>query len=148
MLCESLHLPLLPSPSSTCLPNNRPIIRRWGVESRNSKFVWKAWHQRRWQTRVYTVPFHQGLDASFFYRIEGGRRWGSKVKKAIHLTKWFGQNWGEDVSISFFQQSFTGGQGQGISLWTEQRHFSLTFRQRDRIPWGRPLCLLVAIDWL
>ena len=26
------------------------------------------------------------------------------------------------------------------------RHFSLTFRLRSRVPWGRPLCVLVTID--
>ena len=40
--------------------------------------------------------------------------------------------------ISFFLQS-TGGQG------FEQRHLSLTVKQRDRILWGRPLCTIIIV---
>ena len=38
--------------------------------------------------------------------------------------------------ISSFLRPFTGGQGQGVSLWAEQRHFSLTFRQGAGFPKG------------
>ena len=48
--------------------------------------------------------------------------------------------------ISSFLQPFTGGQGEGVSLWAEQRHFSLTFRERGRVPRGRPLCMPIAIE--
>lgn len=34
----------------------------------------------------------------------------------------------------FFPVAIHGGQGQGVSLRTEQRHFSLIFRQRHRVP--------------
>ena len=43
-----------------------------------------------------------------------------------------------DTLISFFLQS-TGGQG------FEQRHLSLTVKQRDRILWGRPLCTIIIV---
>ena len=29
----------------------------------------------------------------------------------------------------------------GSRCFPEQRHFGLTFRQRRRVPWGRPLCI-------
>ena len=38
---------------------------------------------------------------------------------------------------------FTVGQGRIISLSAEQRHFSLTVRQRGRVHWGRPLCMII-----
>ena len=41
-----------------------------------------------------------------------------------------------DMLISSFLPS-AGGQG------SEQRHFSLTVRQRGRILWGRPLCIII-----
>ena len=59
---------------------------------------------------------------------------------------WFGQPWGGDVLISSFLKPFTGGQGQGVSLWAEHRLFSLIFRQRGRVPRGRPLCVPIVID--
>jgi len=40
------------------------------------------------------------------------------------------------VLISSFLPS-TGGQS------SEQRHFSLTVSQRGRVPWGRPLCVII-----
>ena len=50
-------------------------------------------------------------------------------QKAIYLAKLE-----RDVFISSFLQPFTSGQGQTVSLWAEKSHFSLTFRQRSRIP--------------
>ena len=44
--------------------------------------------------------------------------------------------------ISSIFQPFTGGQGQIISLWAEQKHFSLIGRQRGRVLWSRPLCMI------
>ena len=41
-----------------------------------------------------------------------------------------------NVLISFFLQS-AGGQGSG------QRHFSSLVRQKGRILWGRPLCMII-----
>ena len=32
--------------------------------------------------------------------------------------------------------------GQSISLWAEQRHFSLTVRPRGRVLWGQPLWMI------
>ena len=43
-----------------------------------------------------------------------------------------------DMLTSFFLQS-TSGQGYG------QRHFSVTVKQRDRILWGRPLCMIIIV---
>ena len=51
-----------------------------------------------------------------------------------------------NVLIFSFLLPFTGGQGQGVSLRAEQGHFSLTFRQRSRVPQGRPLCMPIATD--
>ena len=48
--------------------------------------------------------------------------------------------------ISSLLQPFTGGQGQNVSLSAEQKHFSLRFRPRRRVPCARPLCMLTAID--
>ena len=44
----------------------------------------------------------------------------------------------------FFLAAFTGEQGQMISLWAEQRLFSLTVRHRSRVLWGRPLCMITT----
>ena len=51
-----------------------------------------------------------------------------------------------DVFIPFFLWPLTDGQGQGVSLGDEQRHFSLTFRQRGKVPRYRPLRTLLAAD--
>ena len=48
--------------------------------------------------------------------------------------------------ISSPLQSFTGGQGQIVSLRADQRHFSLTVRQGGRVPCDLLLCMLTAID--
>ena len=52
------------------------------------------------------------------------------------------QRWGVGVLISSFFQLFTGGQCQGLSLWAEQRHSNI--QARCRVPWDRPLCMLIA----
>ena len=66
-------------------------------------------------------------------------------RNVLQNISWFGQALGGSVFISSFLLPFTGGQGQNVSLWAEQRRCSLTFRQRDRVPQGRPLCMLTAI---
>ena len=76
---------VLPSPSSLRSPHDRPINPRRGVEARNSDFIQKANRPRRWQTRFPEKPSYQGVDASFFYRTERGRRWGCKVKRPFIL---------------------------------------------------------------
>ena len=63
---------LLPSPSSLCLPHDRPMNRRRGAEARSNNFIWKGGRPRRWQTSVSEKPSYVGLDASFFYRIREG----------------------------------------------------------------------------
>ena len=49
---------------------------------------------------------------------------------------------GGDVLISSSLQPFTDGQSQIVFLCPEQRHFSLTVRQRGRVL-GRPLCMII-----
>ena len=46
--------------------------------------------------------------------------------------------------ISSLLQPFTGGQGQNVSLWAEQKHFKV--QTRCSVPCARPLCMLTAID--
>ena len=46
------YLLMLPSPSSCCLPQDRPISQETSCGARNSDFTWKASRQRRWQTGV------------------------------------------------------------------------------------------------
>ena len=53
---------------------------------------------------------------------------------------------GRDVLISSCLKPLTGGQGQINSLRAEQRHFSLTVRQRGRVLWGRPLCMILITE--
>ena len=54
-----------------------------------------------------------------------GETWGSE--KVFSLAKLLreGPAFGSGVNVCSFLQSFTGGQGQIISLRAEQRHFSL-----------------------
>ena len=52
------------------------------------------------------------------------------------------ERWGVGVLISSFFQLFTGGQCQGLFLWAEQRHSNI--QARCRVPWDRPLCMLIA----
>ena len=81
---------------------------------------------------------------SFLEQRWWGGCWGSKVKRAISLTKHL-LEWppcGRDVFISFLQP-FTSRQHQIISLWAEQRHLSLTVRHRGRVLWGRPLYMII-----
>ena len=78
------RLQRLSSSSSSCLPHNRPIIKRWGAETRNSDFIWKARRLKRWWTSV--LEYHL-TRVWIFYRTEKGRRWGGKVKWSLSLTK-------------------------------------------------------------
>ena len=47
--------------------------------------------------------------------------------------------------IFSFLPPFTGGQGQNVSCKLNEGTVVLTFRQRDRVPQGRLLCMLTAI---
>ena len=106
---------MLPSPSSLCLPpwqaNKsgdkvfRQRIRRLYLAL--SQQTEKMADERLQRTILW------GLDASFFYRTERGRRWGSKVKRPFILQNIssHGLPQGGDVLISSFLQPFTGGQG-------------------------------------
>ena len=67
------------------------------------------------------------MPASFIE--QRGEQTRKSSQKAIYLAKLE-----RDVFISSFLQPFTSGQGQTVSLWAEKSHFSLTFRQRSRIP--------------
>ena len=58
-----------------------------------------------------------------------GKQARKSSQKAIYLAKLE-----RDVFISSLLQPFTSGQGQTFSLRAEKSHFSLTFRQRSRIP--------------
>ena len=90
------RLKRLSSSSSSCLPHNRPIIKRWGAETRNSDFIWKARRLKRWWTSV--LEYHL-TRVWIFYRTEKGRRWGGKVKWSwvLQNMSWLGQHWGQDV---------------------------------------------------
>ena len=79
------------------------------------------------------------MSVSFIAQRE--RRWGSKVKRPLSFANitWNGQPRGGAVLISCFLQPSTGGTGS--ACFPEQRHFGLTFRQRGRVPRGRPLCI-------
>ena len=74
------------------------------------------------------------LDTSFFYRTERERRWGNKVKRPFIL-----QNRRGCVHL-FFSHSQVGR----VRLSPcELNKATLTFRQRGRVPWGRPLCMII-----
>ena len=119
---------MLPTPCLLCSPHDRS---RGGVEVRNMTLDWEdgililkikvrgTWH----------------LMASLNQRWG---RWGNRVKRPLILQvspgmATFKQG---DVLIPFFLLS-TGGQG------SEQRQVSLTVRQKGRILWGWPLCVII-----
>ena len=98
-----------------CSPHNRPI--NW--ESRNNDFIWKASRQRILWTRVPQSHLI-GLDASFLYRTERERSWGSKVKRALVLSAL--------TSI-----------GEGLCWFLLYRRLS----HEGRVPWGRPWRMVI-----
>ena len=71
--------------------------------------------------------------------IRDVERWGSKVKRPFHILQMSPTvaSLRQGEVLIFFYLPFTGGQGY------EQRHFSLTVRQRGRILWNSPLCTLI-----
>ena len=96
----------------------------------------------------------QGLDVRFFHRARE-KHWGTKVKRQNREGEAVGK-WEELQACkrspgmisrkesTCYSLLFTG-QSQMISLWANQRHFSLTVRQRGRVLWGKPLCMTVII---
>ena len=52
VICHSQREALLLSPSLLCLPHDRPMNWRWGVEAKNKEFIQKTGKWRRWQTNV------------------------------------------------------------------------------------------------
>ena len=103
--------------------------------------IWKAGTLRRWWTSVPKNHFiGVWMPVSFIEQM--GRRWGSKVKRPFVLQNLFPRlAWGRDVLISSFLQPFTGGQGQNVCLWAEQRPFTLTGRGAGFLVAGHYLCL-------
>ena len=63
----------------------------------------------------------------------GERKWGSEVKRPVILHN----------KRAFFLQPFTGGESQIVSLWADEDHFSLTFRQEGRVPWQKQCIAMV-----
>ena len=61
-----------------------------------------------------------------------------QMKKAINLANisYKGKPQAGDMLVSSFLPS-TGGQG------SEQRQFSVTVKQRGRILWGKPFCMII-----
>ena len=78
------------------------------------------------------------LDAWFFYRTE--RRGGEEVKSKDHLSCTIR---GYLFFFFSFLQPFTGGESQIVSLWADEGHFSLTFRQEGRVPWQKQCIAMV-----
>lgn len=102
--------------------------RRWGVEARNSdsiRLFSESQASEKMADSCPRVPSYRSLDASFFYKTERGRRWGSKkaVSLAEYLLAWSASGTGR--VISSFLQLRTGGQGSP----------------------GRPLSQRVGRDW-
>ena len=117
---------MLPSPSSLCWPHDRPINQETRCWSKEYDFIQKAGRPRRWQTNASTKPSYRGLDASFFYRTEKGRRWGSKVKRPLSFANipWNGQPHRGDVVISSFLQLFRVDRVR-MSPWTKALWFNI-----------------------
>ena len=63
----------------------------------------------------------------------GERKRGSEVKRPVILHN----------KRAFFLQPFTGGEGQIVSLWAHKSQFSLTFRQKGRVPWQKQCIAMV-----
>ena len=63
----------------------------------------------------------------------GERKRGSEVKRPVILHN----------KRAFFLQPFTGDESQIVSLWADEGHFSLTFRQEGRVPWQKQCIAMV-----
>ena len=110
---------LLPSSSLFCLPHDSPVsltdeVQRQGITTLFGKLA----------------DWEEGKLMSQNNNLIGVWMPGKEVNSKGHLS-WKLER---DVFISSFLQPFTSGQGQTVSLWAEKSHFSLTFRQRSRIP--------------
>ena len=98
------------------------------IESRNTTLFRKS---ADWEDLT-------GSGYQFLLWVRDGERWGNKVKRPLILQisprmASLGQG---DVFISSFLPP-TGGQ------CSEQRHSSLAVRQRGKILWGKPLCVII-----
>ena len=76
------HVGLLPSPSSLCMPHNRPINQRRGAEARNTTLLGKladGEDSRLTSRRNHLVRVW--MPVSFIQHRAG--RWGNKVKRLL-----------------------------------------------------------------
>ena len=115
----------------------------WGADSLEKADPGKDW---RWEEKGTTedemVGWNHWLSGHEFEQAPGDGKglgslscfspWSCKELDMAEQLDWL--NW------------FTVGQGQSISLWAEQRLFSLTVRQRGRVLFGRTLCMTVIIE--
>ena len=85
------------------------------------------------------------MPVSFIEQREG-RRWGSKVKKGRKFCK-YPQEWPASRMgcVNFFFLAAIH-RWTGSGCFPEQRHFGLTFRQRGRVPQGRPLHIDIILS--
>ena len=77
-----------------------------------------------------------GSGYQFLLWIRDEERWGNKVKRPLIL------------QISPRMANLRQGMCSFLPSWhlqgSEQRHFSLIVRQRGRILWGRPFCMIIT----
>ena len=121
---------MLLSASSLCLLHDRLMNQKWGVEVSNT-----TWADGRLMSQ-YDHLMGSRFQILLWIRDEG--RWGNKVKKPLilQISPRMASLRRGYVLISSLLPS-TDGQG------SEQRQVSLTVRQRGRILWGRPLCVII-----
>ena len=120
------HVGLLPSPSSLCLPHNRPINQRQGAEVRNMTLLGKPadWEDSRLITRRNHL-FSVWMPVSFIEHRAG--RWGNKVKRPLiwQISPWMASLGRRCVAFSL---------PVAIHRWTGPKQ-----SQRGRVSWSRPL---------
>lgn len=109
-----------PSSSSLCSLHNRPA----------------SWEMRGHIERnnVSKQPPFQGLDATFFYRTESRRRGGRQVKRPLILQ--ISLECQPQRKCVYFSFLTAIHRWTGSGCFPEQRHFSLTFRQRAELSEG------------
>ena len=122
------HVGLLPSPSSLCLPHNRPINQRRGAEARNTTLLGKPadWEDSRLTShRNHLVRVW--MPVSFIEHR--ARRWRNKVKRPLisQMSPGMARLGGRCVTFSL---------PVAIHKWTGPGQ-----RQRGGVSWGRPLCM-------